>query len=94
MQSPAQGPLRRHPPGAHLRARSESMTTQSACCQPATITPAAGVTHTAVAVEATPREASRTGVCCGSAADASTAGACCDPAAKREAVAGGTTCCS
>lgn len=71
------------------------MTTQSTCCQPATVTPAVSATgtHTATAVEVAPSEPSQVSVCCGSAADAASAGSCCDPAAKREAVAHGATCC-
>ena len=71
------------------------MTTESTCCQPASDTPASTTsTHTAVATDVAPSEATRVTVCCGSAADAATAGSCCDPAAKRAAVVGGATCCS
>ena len=72
------------------------MTSQSACCQPATVARQGATTSTAstaIAVEAGPMEGTQASVCCGSAADAATAGACCDPAAKREAIATGATCC-
>jgi hypothetical protein len=69
------------------------MTTQSTCCQPATVTPAASTTRTPAVIDVAPPEATQVSVCCGSPADAVTAGACSDPAAKREAVASGATCC-